>query len=45
MTVRVPTSMSTPEHRELNDEDTTLEMFSASLVMRLIRSPWEWLSR
>ena len=34
----------TPENREGRDWDTVVEMFSTSLVIRLITSPWEWVS-
>ena len=41
MTVTVPISVSIPEKSEVSDDETTFEMFSASLVMRLMRSPCE----
>ena len=40
----VPKSIRTPENIELNDCDMTFEMLSASLVIRLIKSPCEWVS-
>lgn len=33
--------VSTPENSDGNDWDTVVEIFSMSLVMRLITSPWE----
>ena len=41
----VPQTISTPENRDGRDWDTVVEMFSMSLVMRLMMSPWEWVSR
>ena len=41
----VPATVSTPENSEGSDCDTVFEMFSISLVMRLITSPWLWSSR
>ena len=43
--IMVPTSIRTPEKSEERLEEMTFETFSASLVMRLMISPWEWLSR
>ena len=45
MIAAVPRIVSTPENREGRDCDTVVEMFSTSLVMRLMTSPWEWVSR
>ena len=35
----VPISVRMPENKELNEEETMFEILSASLVMRLMRSP------
>ena len=45
MTITVPISVRTPENMEDSDWLMTLETFSASFVMRLMISPWEWASR
>ena len=41
----VPAMVKSPEARELRDWEMMLERFSTSLVMRLMMSPWGWLSR
>ena len=45
MIATVPRMVSTPENSDGSDWETVLEMFSMSLVMRDITSPWEWASR
>ena len=45
MTAAVPMTVRTPEQREGRDWGTVVEIFSMSLVMRLIRSPLAWVSR
>lgn len=40
----VPKMVSTPEKREGRDWEMVVERFSTSLVIRLITSPWEWVS-
>ena len=45
MIAAVPTIVSTPENSDGSDWDTVAEMFSMSLVMRLITSPCECVSR
>ena len=42
--ITVPSSISTPEKSDDSEELIVFETFSASLVMRLITSPCEWLS-
>ena len=41
---KVPMTVSTPDISEPIDCETVVEIFSTSLVIRLIRSPWLWLS-
>ena len=41
----VPTMVSTPEMSEPIDWEIVVEMFSTSFVIRLIISPWLWVSR
>ena len=44
MMVTVPIIVSIPENREASDCEIVVEMFSISFVIRLIISPWEWVS-
>ena len=44
MMAAVPMMVSTPLNKEGRAWETVVEMFSTSLVMRLITSPWEWVS-
>lgn len=44
ITDTVPMMVRTPENREGSAEETVVEIFSMSLVIRLITSPWEWVS-
>ena len=43
--ITVPIIVNTPENIELNDCETVVDIFSISLVIRLIISPWLLLSR
>ena len=45
MTIIVPISVRIPEKSDDRDWLMTVETFSASLVIRLMMSPWERLSR
>ena len=40
-----PITVSTPEISEPMDCEMVFEMFSTSFVMRLIMSPWRWVSK
>ena len=44
MMAAVPMMVSTPLNKEGRAWETVVEMFSTSLVIRLITSPWEWVS-
>ena len=45
MTATVPATVSTPANRVGRAWETVVEMFSMSLLIRLMTSPWEWVSR